>query len=611
VPEEAALLSVVALIDRGRADEAVRVLETLAPWMDQLRFYPRPIAGVQPEPGRVSRCTVGEVADALREVQSSRRVLVMNEALSVWGPMYDELVTLALELVEGAVPTHARDDAGDTRRDASGQPIVVGGTVRRSDEAWRSRCRAYLARYAALRQLHPRSTQPDNPRRGFCRLRRAVAVLAVAPGTEGQRRRVRKLVAAYVARRGVPGGETLRALRRAQAAHAARPPLGELARTTVTRLEPLPQDQGLADADALVADLPLPPTLLRKVRMAQLDTLEGLVARGLVPSAEVLARLSWKVTASTHAAGFRDPSVRALAAATYRAFRARRSLLLTQLASQVRITELPWVAGLASLRVVTDTQAADAEALFRRLVMLVARTWPDRILPNPFVRELRELAARAGLDLPLLEEIAADIFQGRLVPKFTAAARHARDVLRGNTYERYYELQLAYGALERSCDLVDLGRDVAGGSGGWGVVHNGQTLEGVAVLTTHNLAVLLPWLDDVDRYATASLAASRALSMLGQVRDPGYVSLRRFGSAARAWRQHVFWLSLLPKDQQMACLDATQAQLQTLPLGVRRAMLPQLRRLRDAVLGRRVTGAAFFGWRPRDDRPMFDALLTT
>jgi hypothetical protein len=69
-----------------------------------------------------------------------------------------------------------------------------------------------------------------------------------------------------------------------------------------------------------------------------------------VSSAEVLATFVPQLMATTTAQAYPDPALRTLAAAHYRAFRNRRSLLL-YLERQVRAEGLPWVRAVAAHRV--------------------------------------------------------------------------------------------------------------------------------------------------------------------------------------------------------------------------------------------------------------------
>lgn len=50
------------------------------------------------------------------------------------------------------------------------------------------------------------------------------------------------------------------------------------------------------------------------------------------------------------------------------------------------------------------------------------------------------LAKTANLDLPLVDEVAADIFMGEFSNKLLAAAKIASSILKGTIYERYYSI---------------------------------------------------------------------------------------------------------------------------------------------------------------------------
>jgi hypothetical protein len=92
-----------------------------------------------------------------------------------------------------------------------------------------------------------------------------------------------------------------------------------------------------------VADEPAPGRLTAKLRRALAAPVPTLVEEGIIPSAEVLARVIPQITAQVRAAGISDPALRRLYGAVYTAFRRRRSLLLLNLESQVKLGELPWV----------------------------------------------------------------------------------------------------------------------------------------------------------------------------------------------------------------------------------------------------------------------------
>ena len=66
--------------------------------------------------------------------------------------------------------------------------------------------------------------------------------------------------------------------------------------------------------------------------------------------------------------------------------------------------------------------------------------FPHAIVPNPLIAEMNALTAQAGLDLPLVEEVAADIFTGTFTSKWRLAAAAASAALEGTLYARYYDL---------------------------------------------------------------------------------------------------------------------------------------------------------------------------
>ena len=176
-------------------------------------------------------------------------------------------------------------------------------------------------------------------------------------------------------------------------------------------------------------------------------TLEGtpekLIDAGVIGSAEVLAELVPRIAATTVASAYPDPDLQALIAANYEAFRRRRGLLLLNLEHQVRVDELPWVRAVAPYRQTSDTTLAASRAALARLTELALTAFPATILPSPLVTELASLAREAQLDLPFVEELAADIFMGTFTPKFLRAAQHAAQVLQGSLYERYYDIDYA------------------------------------------------------------------------------------------------------------------------------------------------------------------------
>ncbi|HUE84108.1 MAG TPA: hypothetical protein VMM84_18540 [Pyrinomonadaceae bacterium] len=48
------------------------------------------------------------------------------------------------------------------------------------------------------------------------------------------------------------------------------------------------------------------------------------------------------------------------------------------------------------------------------VTLLTGTSFPHAIIPNKLLQELRALVKGAGLDIPLVDEVAADIFMGEM-----------------------------------------------------------------------------------------------------------------------------------------------------------------------------------------------------
>ncbi|MFI2607564.1 hypothetical protein [Kitasatospora sp. NPDC018619] len=587
VPEEAALLTVAWLVRAGDTAAALDLLDTLGPHAARLRFTPRPSALPAPDPEAVHRRTVGDAVDSLVRRRPNAAVEAQREALAVWQPFGDRLLTHWLESADG------------TGRVPAAVP----------DGPWRRRGARLLRQYRELAATHTRCTSHRNPKQNLGILRGALEEAVAGRPLDARRLGLlRHAVDSMVRRRGRPGSTRHTDLRARQAVEAARPSHHDLAQLVLRRLAVQPQEAGAADVEPLVADVSaaeaaetgLPvgapvPAAVRHVVEATLSAPIGtLVEHGVVPSAEVLAELVPQLVAATSAEAYPDAALRTLAAANYRAFRNRRSLLLLNLASQLRVEELPWVRAVAAHRTDEDGRGPALTAL-RRLGELAVQSFPGTLLPNPLVRELGVLARQSGIEVPLVEELAADIFVGRFTPKFLAAAGIAADLLGGTLYERYYGID--YAAL-RELDGADafarLCTRRADVGAGWSVAANGKVIEQAQILTTHNLATLVarvgigprPGWEDLARRAFTTVCRTTA-RIQGNPRP-----LATIKDAAYAWRQMVFHLSLCDPKAQSRTIAALPAAAARHPAHVSARLAPALTYLHQAATGTPPTHSA-------------------
>ncbi|MFE2586894.1 hypothetical protein [Streptomyces sp. NPDC059378] len=590
LPEEAALLTVAWLADRGETATALELLDVLGPFADRLRFLPQPVPAAPPgsDSAIVYRWTVAEVRRRLQQRRPHAGVEAMNEALTVWNPFADELLEHWLKTVR------------------NGRILA-----RAPKPKWKEGAAALLERYRALAAEHTCCGKHRRPKENLFILRTALEDLVAGGDLDARRRgRVQHAVDAMVRRRGVPGTPEHAALRARQAADAARPTHHAMAQLVAERLADLPPDTGTPQARTFTvavtpaeyeatglpvgADVPEPIT--RLVHRALAADVPTLIAAGVVPSAEVLATLTPQLVAAASAAAYPDPRLRRLMAASYGAFRNRRSVLLLDLQHQVRFEELPWVRAVEQHRQSTDPLRATAARTLADLGELALHGWPGTVLPNPLTSQLATLARTAGLTLPWTEELAADIFMGTFTAKFPAAARAAAELLDGSLYAAYYGIDYAAiagvnAAASRdrqgspgAAQFAALCHERAGVDGTtWlSVAQAGAVIEQAQILTTHNLALLAGPVGVSPQSGWAALARSAfATTCRHAARIHGNPHpLRTIKDMAYAWRQALFYLSMTTPDEQNTALAQLDDDAARCPDHARARLAPVLAGLR-------------------------------
>jgi hypothetical protein len=346
------------------------------------------------------------------------------------------------------------------------------------------------------------------------------------------------------------------------------------------RLEASEYDEGVPDADELLSlpatpgspiggpgPVAFPPHLLRKAIRCLEAPVDELVARNIITSSEMVAAVLPAMTARIRASAIDDPELRRIYETTYAGFRRRRSLLLLDLQSQVRFEELPWMTAILPWIGDDEETRAAAKSALQQAAQLTLRSFPQTILPNPLVGELRALATAAGIQLPLVNELAADIFMGAFSGTFLRAAQLAGIHLVGSLYERYYglsyELVFALDDLTKqrygsptSPGFAGLCEERAGvpAQRGWSVAGNGAIIEQSQILTTHNLAALVCGLDHaVVMQPHLAEMAQRTFEWICR-RQQLIISNRRaqlqnVKNSAYAWRQLIFYLAVLPEEE--------------------------------------------------------------
>lgn len=567
VPEEGALLVVAWLLENRQIDAACELLSHIAAWMPALRFYPVPLA----TPRRFGACVhvrdVNDTINQLKYIRPHAGIMAQKRAVHTYAPFYDAMVALLLETVQDDWP------------------------CRHYPAGWSNRALTLIREYGGNKLFRLALASGELPKPGKHReqLTRLFEQCARQPESLSGREvgRIRQILQQHVRKWGIPGSEQCQQLRQRQQADVAAPMHHLLAGVLVERLKPLPGNEGLDNVSvaqepvkedealrfALPAGTSIPASLQRKVERSLNETIAVLIERGLITSGEALARVLPQMTADIRASGIQDPQLRQLYAAIYRAFRQRRSLLLTNLEKQVQIEELPWVAAIEKNRKTSVSARERARQTLEELGLVSLNSFPHAILPNKLLQELRALAKSAQITLPLVDELAADIFMGTFSGKFVDSGCIAAQLLQGSLYERYFNIDFSALALlageESRGGLGGLGGLLqahgvkqfgslctarAGVAYGRSVAGNGMIIEQQQILTTQNLAALVSGLQLQALLAPRLDAiARRCLEWICRVlclQPPGWhAQLINLKNAAYGWRQMVFFLSLMSEAE--------------------------------------------------------------
>ena len=523
-PEEAALM-VVALLAESHHDIASDIVLAISPFFDRLRFYPRPLEKPL-SPGICVR-TVDDVRQSLAQLQPRKDIKVQAATLNVWLPLYDRLIDLIAD------PKAAK---------------------------WKSNAKRWVEDYLTSGTTYQskRWSDPDGP---FQRCRQSLERLVAGKSLARKDLNYLSLVIErHRAKHGQGGQREDR--RQEQAKQNVAVWFDAVADVVLDRMKEYPGKDGLTNpAEILFAvseketkpkaplNADLPSSVHKRVLSAKKGTIDELIVGGQIQSPEVLAKVLPQMTSAVHASGFEDQDKAAVFSETYKAFHNRRSLLLLNLESQVRIEEIPWIEALLKTRSNSVQNTDLSKAALTEFVSQTLTHFPHVQFPNPLIEQMQDLAKRADLKLPFVTEIAADIFMGRFSPRFERAAQITAEKYKGTLYGRYYNLpkQVSNGSFDRLC----LQRAGKSPRQGFSVAYNGTIIEQALILTSHNMAGVFSKLDlsELDFEALALKCFSWVCDRL-ELAPPTYHSeLISLKNSAYAWRQMVALMSELSEDE--------------------------------------------------------------
>ena len=573
-PEEAALMSVALLADSYR-DVASDIVLAISPFFDRLRFYPRPLE--HPLSPGINVRTVGDARRSLAQIKPRRDIEIQAATLDIWLPLYDRLIDLIAD---------------------------------KRTKKWNLKAKQWLSDCSAADTAHQskRWSDPEGP---FQRCKRALELLATGKDIPKKDLNYLPLVVKRHRAKNAQGVERDK-MRQEQAKQNVSVWFDAVAEIVLDRMQTYPDKDGLANPDEILRPVSkkeanprapfntdLPGGVHKRVLSAKKGTIEELIEGGQIQSPEVLAEVLPQITSAVHASGFKGEDIASLFSETYKAFHNRRSLLLLNLESQVRIEELPWVKALLETRSNSSQFVDLSKATLTEFVSQTLTHFPHVQFPNPLVEQMQDLAKRGNLKIPFVPEIAADIFMGTFSPRFEQAAQITAQRYKGKLYGRYYNLPetVQTGSLGSLCS------ERAGKSSrqGFSVAYNGTVIEQALILTSHNMAGVFNALDlsGLDCEALSLKCFTWLCDRLELIPPTYHAELISLKNSAYAWRQMVALMSELPESELNAVITKLQSHLSHRSVDLQGRLTPILRALsRVAIEGTHLSNRSqqFLGW---------------
>jgi len=504
-------------------------------------------------------------------------------------------------------------------------------------QGWQERGKKLLGFIQEAKRLAKLCQRPHRIKDGFAQLNTALETCLHNPEDLSGRQvgRIRLILARSLHKRGRPDSERCRQWRKQQKIELIAPLYKDLAKVLAHRLSKYPPHQGIHDLEPLFEPVQIkekeiyglsqscsmPIALQNILWRSWAAPIDALIERGLVSSSEILAQILPQITANLAASPFSDARLRLLYGALYQAFRRRRSLLLLNLERQVQLDELPWVKVLKPFKQKNPSQQKLSKESLRTLVSLALRYFPQTLMPNKLLQEIRTLLHTAGMELPLVDELAADIFMGAFSNKYLLAAQSAGELLAGTLYARYYNInysklpapskfsrkQKQRQAHKTDASFFRLCESRAGVKySSWDPSISGCIIEQEQILTSHNLAPLILKLNLQESLAPEFIPMAQKCwtSICRRLKNKSsdwHVQLIIRKNNAYSWRQMLVYLSLVSRPQQEDFVNWARALLAGQNRELHEEWYAHLAELEALILDpQRMGTTPFLGWQKPD-----------
>ena len=402
VPEHGALLMVAWLLNNGQTEEAHAILKEIGPYFHRLRFYPEDTSRVD-SAAPLDSLFVRSVGEAINSIQKRLQMQAseyvprfrmknsQRKANLDWLPLKWKLLSFWTETCNGdGMPGECFPEGWGAR---ALNLVCEFERLKQRD----ANTNAGRARKSSTQEMTLCIQKCLGMTKDYLSDHDKLCLKAILSGNEAKHSPLGSSEFASFQehiRNSIPADET--------------PVLNNL----INRLAEEDPNCGLSQESIEKISLNFPKNLGKIVNQTRTGTLEELIKVGMVPSSEAMAALVPLLMARTLNNNIPDQSLRHLGHALDNAFSARRSVLLLSLLSQVRFDELPWAKPLFCFREGKFFQE-NVKTTMKLIVKTALEAFPQTVLPNKLRQSLSSLAHSVDEDIPLCDELAADIFMGR------------------------------------------------------------------------------------------------------------------------------------------------------------------------------------------------------
>lgn len=315
VPEEAALLSVAWLLGKQRTEEARKLIMSIAPFFEHLRFFPMVSDGMPLAAAEVHILNVGDIKKLLSKLPAQQRLAVQKRVVATRLTLYDAAISLFLLTYQDDWP------------------------CRQYPEGWLEQANTLNSQFDATDSNDILNIEPFRDRVGELYALLRLCSRDPASLTGRQVGRIRRIVNDFVCKHGHPESEDHFQYREMQRRQVAAPEHHLIAKVVSERLTSYSISEGISDFSpllepitseeatsfSLISGAAIPPAVRRRLERCRKGNITELIDKGLITSGDTVAQVLPAMTAEICSAGFRDTTLRMLSVATYRAFRRRRS----------------------------------------------------------------------------------------------------------------------------------------------------------------------------------------------------------------------------------------------------------------------------------------------